>query len=96
MTSNLSMLSCKIQIDNNFSWAALLSTKEMTSTFSKLYSKTTRLRLVLPLQSFEHIDVISMVDKSTDHEILLSIRYDQYLPGSLLELFKISHDYHRE
>ena len=96
LTSNLSMLSCKIQIDNNFSWAALLSTKEMTSTFSKLYSKTTRLRSVLPLQSFEHIDVISMVDKNTDHEILLSIRYDQYLPGSLLELFKISHEYHRE
>ena len=62
------MLSCKIQIDNNFSWAALLSTKEMTSTFSKLYSKTTRLRLVLPLQRFEHIDVTSMINKSTDHE----------------------------
>ena len=63
---------------------------------SKLYSKTARLRLVLPLQSFEHIDVISMVDKSTDHEKLLSICYNQYLPGSLLELFKISHDYRRE
>ena len=66
----------------------------MTSKFSKLYSKTTRLRLVL--QRFEHIDVISMVDKSTDHQKLLSTYYDQYLPGSLLELFKISHDYHRE
>lgn len=42
------------------------------------------------------IDQRNMVDKSTDHEILLSIRYDQYLPGSLLELFKISHEYHRE
>ena len=65
-------------------------------TFSKLYGKTTRLRLVLPPQRFEHIDVISMVDKSTDHEKLLSICYDQYLPGSLLELFKLSHEYHRQ
>ena len=62
------MLSCKIQIDKNFSWVALLSNKEMTSKFSKLYSKTTRLRLLLPLQSSEQVDVISMVDKTTDHE----------------------------
>ena len=44
----------------------------MTSKCSKLIG-TTLLRLVVSFLSFEHFDVISMVDMSTDHGKLLSI-----------------------
>ena len=37
------------KIDNNFPWSVLLSTLEMTSKCSNLFSETTRLRLVVPL-----------------------------------------------
>ena len=60
---------CKKQINNTFPWSVLLSTIEM-SKYSKLCSETTCLQLRFYL-SFEHFDVISMVDKSTDHGILL-------------------------
>ena len=68
----------KKQIDNNLPWSVLLSTIEMTSQCSKLRSETTRLRLVVNCGSENLVlnifgDVISMVDKSTDHGKLLSI-----------------------
>ena len=68
----------KKQIDNNLPWSVLLSTIEMTSQCSKLRSETTRLRLVVSCGSENLVlnifaDVISMVDKSTDHGKLLSI-----------------------
>ena len=52
-----------------FPWSVLLLTIEMTSKCSK----TTSCRRVVSLQSFEHFDVISMVNKSTDHGKLLSV-----------------------
>ena len=49
-----------------FLWSVLLLTIEMTSKCSK----TTSCRRVVSLQSFEHFDVISMVNKSTDHVVV--------------------------
>ena len=57
----------------NFSWSALLSTIEMTSqNVQNLGVKPLACSLWLHL-SFEYVDVIFMVDKSTDHGQLLSI-----------------------
>ena len=57
----------------NFPWSALLSTIEMTSqTVQNLGVKTLACSLWLHL-SFEYVDVIFMVDKSTDHGKLWSI-----------------------
>ena len=55
-----------IQQIDKFPWSVLLSTIEMAS---KLCSNQQR---VVSLKSFEHFDVISMVDKSLDHGKLLS------------------------
>ena len=63
---------CKKQIDNNFPWCVLLSTIEMASKCSKLYRETTRRSSWFHL-SFEHFDIISVVDKSTDNRKLLLI-----------------------
>ena len=57
----------------NFLWSALLSTIEMTSqNVQNLGVKTLACSLWLHL-SFEYVDVIFIVDKSTDHGKLLSI-----------------------
>ena len=57
----------------NFPWSALLSTVEMTSqTVQNLGVKTLACSLWLHL-SFEYVDLIFMVDKSTDHGKLWSI-----------------------
>ena len=57
----------------NFPWSALLSTIEMTSqNVQNLGVKTLACSLWLHL-SFEYVDVIFIVDKSTDHGKLLSI-----------------------
>ena len=59
-------------MDNSFPWSVLLSTIEMMSKCSKLKWNHE------PQESgfivkFEHFDVISMVDKSTDQGKFLSI-----------------------
>ena len=57
----------------NFPWSALLSTIEMTSqNVQNLGVKTLACSLWFHL-SFEYVDVIFIVDKSTDHGKLLSI-----------------------
>ena len=57
----------------NFPWSALLSTIEMTSqNVQNLGVKTHACSLWLHL-SFEYVDVIFIVDKSTDHGKLLLI-----------------------
>ena len=56
-----------------YNWSALLSTIEMTSqNVQNLGVKTLACRLWLHL-SFEYVDVIFMIDKSTDHGKLWSI-----------------------
>ena len=65
-------VSVKKQIDNNFPGSVLLSTVEMTSKCLKLCVKLLARGSWFHL-SFEHFDVISVVDKRRDHGKLLSI-----------------------
>ena len=63
-----------LQAGFNNPWSVNLSTNGNDVTMFKTQVEP---RAAVSLQSFEHFDVISIVDKSTDHRKLLSICFSQ-------------------